>query len=114
MPNIRMSRVDSEIQKAVASIIDARVRDESLGVMISVQNVDTTPDLMLSTIYFSVLGGDSKQIQKYLTIHKSEIRKELAKKIRLKILPDLKFEIDTLNDYAEHMNKLFDSIKGDK
>jgi len=114
MPNIRMSRIDSEIQKAVGAIIDGMVRDSNLGAMISVQNVDTTPDLLLSTIYFSVLGGDPKDIKKYLTERKGHIRKELAKKIRLKILPDLRFEIDTLTDYAEHMNKLFDSIKGDK
>ena len=51
MPNIRMSRIDSEIQKAVGAIIDGMVRDSNLGAMISVQNVDTTPDLLLSTIY---------------------------------------------------------------
>ena len=114
MQNIRMSRVDSEIQKAVASIIDAHVRDENLGAMISVQNVKTTPDLLMSTISVTVMGADEKQMLAYLNSRKKQIRKELAKHIRLKILPDLTFVLDKFYDYSLHMDKLFKSIEGDK
>lgn len=114
MPNIRMSRIDSEIQKQVATIIDALVRDNNYGAMITIQTVKTTPDLLLSTIYVTVYGKDSKQTIDWLTDNKAHIRRELAQKIRLKILPDLKFKEDNLENYASHMNDLFESIKGDK
>lgn len=114
MPNVRMERVDSEIQKHVAKAIDGLVRDDGKNLMITVQSVKTTPDLLLSTIYVSVFGGDLKETVKYLTEHKGKIRSDLAHAIRLKIIPDLKFEIDTLYDYANHMEELFESIKGDK
>ena len=114
MQNIRLSRVDSEIQKAFASIIDARVRDENLGAMISVQLVKTTPDLMMSTVYITVLGADEKQMLNYLNAHKKQIRKELAKHIRLKTIPDLTFVLDKFYDYTLHMDELFKTIEGDK
>lgn len=115
MQNIRMSRVDSEIQKAVASIIDAKVRDENLGCMITVQSVKTTPDLLLSTVGVTVLGADENQILRYLNSIKKTIRKELAGQVRLKILPDLNFVLDKFYDYSIHMDELFKSIEeGDK
>ena len=114
MPNVRMERVDSEIQKHVAATIDALVRDSGLNFMITVQQVKTTPDLLLSTIYVSVFGGDSAEAIKYLTNNKGKIRNGLAHQIRLKTIPDLVFKLDTLYDYANHMNELFDSIKEDK
>jgi len=114
MANVRMERVDSEIQKHVAKAIDDIVRDDGKNMMITVQSVKTTPDLLLSSIYVSVFGGEQKETIKYLTENKGKIRNSLAHSIRLKIIPDLKFEIDTLYDYATHMNELFDSIKGDK
>ena len=114
MANVRMERVDSEIQKHVAKAIDGIVRDDGKNLLITVQSVKTTPDLLLSTIYVSVFGGEQKETLKYLTENKGKIRNNLAHNIRLKIIPDLKFEIDTLYDYANHMNELFDSIKGEK
>ena len=109
-----MERVDSEIQKHVAEIIDSLVRDSRGSGMITVQSVKTTPDLLLSTIYVSALGIDNQEALAFLNKNKGKIRAELARKIRLKIIPDLAFTIDTLYDYAHHMQDLFDSIKGEK
>lgn len=114
MPNIRMSRIDAEIQKAVASIIDKKLNHPALtGKLVTVLKVDTTPDLILSTLFVSVLGEGEDQAIKVLNESKGFIRKELSKVIRLKTLPDLKFVKDTSYDYNKHMDELFDSIKGD-
>ena len=112
MPNIRMSRIDGEIQKAVAKIIDTKFHSKELvGAMITVQRVDTTPDLLQSTIYITTLGVNSLVAVNALEKGKNFIRRELAQAIRLRTIPDLTFKYDDSIDYANHMNELFDQIK---
>ena len=112
MANVRMSRIDSEIQKAVAKIINDRLEHPSVkGVLVTVLHVDTTPDLLQSTIYVSVYGGDSKALVDALNASKSYIRHELGRMIKLRTTPDLRFVLDTSLDYAQHMDSLFESIR---
>ena len=112
MPNVRMSRIDAEIQKAVAKIINDKLEHPTLkGVLVTVLHVNTTPDLLQSTIYVSVYGGDSKAIVDALNSSKSFIRHELSRVIRLRTIPDLRFVLDTSFDYAQHMENLFESIR---
>lgn len=112
MANVRMSRVDAEIQKAVAKIINDRLENPNIkGVLVTVLHVNTTADLLLSTIYVSVFGGDGKTIVQALNASKSYIRHELSRMIKLRTIPDLKFVLDTSLDYADHMDSLFESIR---
>ncbi len=112
MANVRMSRIDSEIQKAVAKIIDNKLEHPSVkGVLVSVLHVDTTPDLLFSTIYVSVYGGDDKAIVDALNASKNYIRHELSRMVRLRTVPDLKFVLDTSLEYSQHMDSLFESIR---
>ena len=112
MANVRMSRIDAEIQKAVAKIINDKLEHPSVkGVLVTVLHVDTTPDLLQSTIYVSVYGGESKAIVDALNASKNYIRHELSRVIRLRTIPDLRFVLDTSFDYAQHMEDLFESIR---
>ena len=112
MANVRMSRIDAEIQKAVAKIINDKLEHPSVkGVLVTVLHVETTPDLLQSTIYVSVYGGDSKAIVDALNASKNYIRYELSRVIRLRTIPDLRFVLDTSFDYAQHMEDLFESIR---
>ena len=46
MANVRMSRINSEMQKAIAEIIANRMRNPDFdGLIISVTKVETAPDL---------------------------------------------------------------------
>ena len=112
MPNVRMSRIDAEIQKAVAKIINDKLEHPSVkGSLVTVLHVRTTPDLLQSTLSISAYGGDSKAIVEALNASKSFIRHELGKVMRLRTIPELRFVQDTSFDYAQHIEDLFDSIK---
>lgn len=112
MANVRMSRIDAEIQKAVAKIINNKLEHPSVkGVLVTILHVDTTPDLLQSTLYISVYGGDGKAIVEALNASKNFIRYELGRAIKLRTVPDLRFVLDTSLDYAQHMENLFESIR---
>lgn len=112
MPNVRMSRVDAEIQKAVAKIINDKLEHPSIkGSLVTILKVDTTADFLQCTIFVSVYGKSGVEVVKALNDSKTFIRHELAKSVRLRTVPDLKFVLDTTLDYAQHMNDLFEQIK---
>ena len=112
MPNVRMSRINAEIQKHVAGIIDKKLSHPNLsGVLITVLHVDTTPDILQCTISVSVYGGDDKVVIDTLNAARSYVRFELGKQMRLRTVPELKFVLDTTYQYSQHMNDLFESIR---
>ena len=112
MANVRMSRINGEVQKAVASIINQKVEHPDIkGKLITVLHVDTTPDLLQSKIFISSYGGDTDNVVKVLNSCKNFIRHELGAVLRLRTIPDLKFVKDTSYEYGQHMDSLFESIK---
>lgn len=116
MSNTRMSRIDSEIQKHLANII-SRFDDEQISsALVSVMKVETFADLSLSKVYISVFGDENKkkQIVKKLNDNKKTIRYDLAHKMKLRIIPDLIFIVDDLEERAERVLKLFETIESDK
>ena len=58
MSNNRMSRIDSEIQKNLASIISKFDDIEFATTLVSIMKVETFAYFSMSKIYVSVLGDD--------------------------------------------------------
>ena len=56
MKSVRIERINSEIQKAISHIIDNDIRDPQIDAIISVSNVETTPDLSYCRVYITSIG----------------------------------------------------------
>jgi len=116
MANIRMSRINSEMQKAIAEIIDNRLRDPDLdGMLITVTAVETAPDLKTARVYISVLSSAETKslVLSELNRAKNYIRHELMGMIRLKATPDLDFRLDTSFEEGQKIMHLIDKISGE-
>lgn len=115
MTNKRMSRVDAEIQKALAEIISKFDDINISGSLVSVMKVDTFSDFSMAKVYISVLGDKSKKslIVKKLNENQKTIRYELAHHMRLKNVPELVFIVDEVEERAEKVLKLFEQIEGE-
>ena len=115
MTNKRMSRVDAEIQKALAEIISKFDDVNIAGSLVSIMKVETFSDFSMAKVFVSVLGDKSKKslIVKKLNDNKKTIRYELAHSMRLKNVPDLVFIVDEVEERAEKVLKLFEQIEGE-
>lgn len=116
MSNTRMSRIDSEIQKHLANIISRFDDIEISSALVSVMKVETFADLSLSKVYISVFGDENKKksLVKKLNDNKKTIRYDLAHKMKLRIIPDLMFIVDDVEERAERVLKLFETIESEK
>ena len=110
MKNNRLERVNSEIQKEVALIINNELRDPQITSMICVSEVDVAPDLANAKVYLSVYGGDAQDTLNRIKGAGSFIRGRLAKKIRLRIIPRLDFYIDNSQVYGQKIDQLLSNI----
>ena len=59
---IRPERVAETIKREMAEILTHRMRDPRLGAMISVTEVEVTPDLSTARIFVSVLADEARRI----------------------------------------------------
>ena len=75
-----------------------------------------TPDLRFARVYVSLLNSKSKtKTMAGLQSASGYIRGQIAKKINLRVTPDLQFELDESMEYGEKMDKIIsDAIKKDK
>ena len=111
MKNNRLERVNSEIQKEVALIINNELRDPQITSMIGVSEVDVAPDLANAKVYLSIYGGDAEDTLNRIKGAGSFIRGRLAKKIRLRIIPRLDFYLDNSQVYGQKIDELLSNIK---
>ena len=111
MKSNRLERVNSEIQKEVALIINNELRDPQITSMIGVSEVDVAPDLANAKVYLSVYGGDAEDTLNRVKGAGSFIRGRLAKKIRLRIIPRLDFYLDNSLGYGQKIDELLSNIK---
>ena len=113
--NNRMSRVNSEIQKSLMTIISRFDDAEIATALISIMKVDTFSDFSMSKVYVSVFGSEEqkKNIVSKLNHNKKSIRYELAHSLKLRNVPELMFIVDDVEERAERVLKLFDKIEAD-
>lgn len=116
MKSNKLGRVNSEIQTALSNILTYEMNNPLFkGVIVSILRVDTTPDLKYSKITVSIFPDQNKQ--NVFDGIKSSIpflRKEVAHKIKLRVMPELQFYLDDSEEYAQKIEDLITKINGDK
>ena len=111
MKSVRIERINSEIQKAISHIIDNDIRDPQIDAIISVSNVETTPDLSYCRVYITSIGNTpSAEVLARIKGAAGFIRGKLSKMVKLRITPRLEFLYDTSEEYSSRINKILSGI----
>lgn len=110
----REDRVGDEIKRLLASLIQRDLKDPRVPAFTSLTQVDVTRDFSYATCYVSVLGTPEVQKEAIVALNNSKgfLRSSIAKQIRLRTTPELKFVLDDTFDRAEKINRLIDEAMG--
>ena len=112
--NNRGNRVDEEVKKQVSSIIMNDIKDPNLTGLISVTKAKVTPDLKYAKVYVSILNA--KSVKEDLAILKKSsglTRSLLAKRMNLRITPEIIFELDDSMEYGAKIDSILKDIMKD-
>lgn len=111
MKSVRIERINSGLQKAISHIIDNDIRDPQIDAIISVSNVETTPDLSYCRVYITSIGNTpSAEVLARIKGAAGFIRGKLSKMVKLRITPRLEFLYDTSEEYSSKINKILSGI----
>ncbi len=106
---VRPLRVGEELRHVLAELF-ARggLRDPALsGLILSVTEVRMTPDLKLATVFVRALAHpDPAAVLAALARETRAIRAELARRVRLRVVPELRFRTDESFDAASRVDAL--------
>ena len=112
--NTRFERINQELKKEISNIINYELNNPNVTGLISVTKAKITPDLKYAKVYVSILN--SKNIKETLAgLKKSSgyIRTEIAKRINLRITPELIFELDDSIEYGAKIDSILKDIMKD-
>jgi len=109
MTTIRQNKVSRLLQKEMSSIFQKESASLFPGGMVTITNVQVSPDLSIAKFYLSILGKIKPQETiEMLMSKKPELRNELSRKVKhqLRIVPDLRFFIDESYDAMIRIEQL--------
>ena len=108
MPSFdRIDRISQECHKAIDAIIRDEVNDPRVGGTWSIVRCEVTRDLRYCKVRVSILEEDlRKDMMKALQKASGFIRRELGRRVDLRYVPEIVFELDTNIEYAAHINQL--------
>ena len=108
--NLRMSRINKQLQREIAIIIESRVKKESVKATI-ITGVECSKDLEKAKVYFTALEARKcPGILSDLNEIKGAIRGILGQSIKLRRVPALEFVIDKSSTYGAKIDSILDKI----
>ncbi len=107
----RIDKISKEVKREMANII-ASLKDPRIPDIVSVVSAEVTNDLSYATIYVSMLGTDEQRAEalKGLNSAKSFVRRELARKVKLRVTPEVIFKLDDSMITSSHIFSIINKL----
>jgi len=111
----RIERVNSLIRQEISELLQRQVKDPRLGTFVAVTDVSASPDLRHAKIFVSRIGSEEEKQEtlSVLTAASGFFRNELAKRLRLRHIPELSFQWDDSIERGDYLVQLIDEINRD-
>lgn len=104
----RTERVRHQLQREIAMILQREIKDPRVS-MVTVSDVEVSRDLAYAKVYVTFLQDDNEQVKQALKVLNDAsgfIRSLLGKRIKARIVPQLKFHHDASLNEGIRMGRL--------
>lgn len=113
-PSRRQRRVSELIKEELSIFLERHASDPRLD-WVNVTDVETTADLRVAHVYFSVIGAEARHQEAMEGLQHAAgfLRRELAARLRLRYAPELLFHYDESWARGHRIDELLDGIRGE-
>lgn len=111
--NRRSERVAAAIREEVASYLATGAKDSRISGLVTVTGVEVTADLRQARVFVSILGGNPTESIDALNNVGRMIRGQIGRDLRLRLAPELEFQLDETPARASRIESLLAQIKAD-
>ncbi len=108
----RIERVNNLIRHEVSELLQRQVKDPRLGSFITVTEVSTSADLKYARIFVSRIGSEEEKQETLsgLVAAAGFLRNELARRLELRRVPELRFQWDDSIERGARLLRLIDEV----
>ena len=108
----RTVRIAELVQRELGAYLHTKYKSEAVA--ITVADVQVAPDLKTGRIYFSIFGDETTVDDRFrwLLRKRTELRQELARRIKIKFAPDWTFLLDEAVERGNRVLDILDDLAG--
>lgn len=109
--SLRIQRVNELLKQEIGNLI-LKELDFSRDIMVTITEVDASDDLQQAKVKVSIMPFlRAEKILKILNSQVFNLQKLLNKKLKMKIIPKIRFELDKSEERKTRIEQLFKKIK---
>jgi len=107
----RPDRVADQIRGELAQLLAREVHDPGLG-FVTLTRVHVSPDIQLARVFYTVLGDDTARRNSARALDRASafLRRQIGARLRLKRVPELKFQYDEAVAGQDRIEQLLNEI----
>jgi ribosome-binding factor A len=109
---LRPEKLEDQIQFLLATLIQRSVKDPDLG-FVTLTAVRLTGDRGIAKVYYTVLGDEAQVALTHNALDRAAgfLRSNLAKRLSLRRMPELRFYHDISIEEGIRMEEIFSKIR---
>jgi ribosome-binding factor A len=112
MSRIRVQKVAEQMKKEIADILRTSLKDPRVG-FATVTHVEVSGDLQHAKVFVSILGSGEEKEASLAALTKASgfIRGEVARRLHMRVAPELLFRLDDSGDYSARIEDVLRTIR---
>lgn len=112
MSKLRAEKLQALIKQELSNMLIRDVKDPRVK-FVTITGVEVSNDLSYAKVYVSLYGSEEQQAQAWKGLQHGlgYFRTEIAKRIDLRVAPQLSFHNDTSMEYSAHIESLLHELK---
>jgi len=111
----RKERLGERIKELIGELVLNRIKDPRIG-LVTITSVRVAPDFTAAKVYFTVMGDDAARAEtrKGLESAKNFLKTTVGRELKLRQVPELRFEYDDALDRAMRIDETIEEIRRDE
>lgn len=103
----RTERINEQLRQEISLLVRDAVRDPRVG-LVTITAVETSPELDHARVYITVLGDETEREEALhgLRSASSFIRGQLGRRLHMRRIPELHFQMDRVLEEASRIDAL--------
>jgi ribosome-binding factor A len=106
----RLDRVNELLKRELSDLVRREITFKAK--LVTIQQVDVTPDLKHAHVFVGVIGTqeEQKHALNELHDHRQRLQNELSKRVVIKWTPQLHFKLDTAGERGDRILNILDQL----
>ena len=108
-------RVNDLLREEISDLLRGVVKDPRIGGLVTITEVDVSPDLRMAKVFVSVMGTDEEKASTFLALDAAAkfMQRELRRRLTIRRTPELRFIKDTSLEKGARILELLQQVRED-